>query len=529
MPEEHDIGAELYELIRADFERFLDEESPELPDMSVANMKQADSYAHLVGRCLALAIAEHVKPEALPDGRLYYNIAEKILDPSLRENHRLVNEFCGEIQELINERQGIHITPQAAKYPEERAHALINAAAHEEDWSKTERILDDSVRTLTDSFYADNVKANADLRSKAGLKTYIVREGGSKCCPWCADLVGRYAYPDEVPKDVYRRHDNCTCSVTYVNGRGRQNVWSKQFWSAEQEREYLHLRDEMKAQRLTAFPEGAKDKPVRLSKKEIQAIMERVGGLTFKGSNDKIILSDSSSIYDFVTADAANKVPYLSIFTSLKETDPKKKTKNIVMDVLHKQASVNLLRYIRNDELFCLSINPNYQPGFEYSIVYDADMKPIKGREKPQKYEQGKCKIESPGELFHAFHNHGSSETLGFTDIDGFSSQDKMLSITAQGNNGQSKFTLLKTAKYDKYGYYDFISTKSKEPFFYAGERQITLEDCGNEARKEEIKAIYANLSSTEQALFRKALVDKTEECLKGGEIYGVKYYSSKT
>lgn len=276
MPEERDIGAELYELIRTDFERFLDEESPDLPDMSVANMKQADSYAHTVGWCLALAIAEHVKPEVLPDGRLYYNIAEKILDPTLRENHRLVNEFCGEIQKLINERQGINIRPQTAKYPEERAHSLINAAAHEEDWDKTERILDDSVRTLTDSFYADNVKANADLRSKAGLRVEIVREGGSKCCPWCADLAGRYAYPDEVPKDVYRRHDNCTCSVTYVNGRARQNVWTKAQWQTPAER----------AERIALAKNKAK--PTVFTKEQASAIRERGGGLTNRAKSVKV-------------------------------------------------------------------------------------------------------------------------------------------------------------------------------------------------------------------------------------------------
>ena len=44
-------------------------------------------------------------------------------------------------------------------------------------------------------------------------------------------------YSGSEPKDVYRRHDNCSCTVVYESGRGKQNVWSKQNWS--QEREYL--------------------------------------------------------------------------------------------------------------------------------------------------------------------------------------------------------------------------------------------------------------------------------------------------
>lgn len=31
---------------------------------------------------------------------------------------------------------------------------------------------------------------------------------------------------------MYRRHDNCSCVVTYENGRTRQDVWSKKSWEA---------------------------------------------------------------------------------------------------------------------------------------------------------------------------------------------------------------------------------------------------------------------------------------------------------
>ena len=44
-------------------------------------------------------------------------------------------------------------------------------------------------------------------------------------------MAGRYAYGDE-PGDVYGRHDNCSCTVTYESGRQRQDVWSKRSWEA---------------------------------------------------------------------------------------------------------------------------------------------------------------------------------------------------------------------------------------------------------------------------------------------------------
>ena len=64
-------------------------------------------------------------------------------------------------------------------------------------------------------------------RSEAGLECFIIRSDHGGCCKWCAALAGKYRYPEEVPKDVYRRHDNCTCTVTYTNGRKAQDVWSK--------------------------------------------------------------------------------------------------------------------------------------------------------------------------------------------------------------------------------------------------------------------------------------------------------------
>jgi len=44
-------------------------------------------------------------------------------------------------------------------------------------------------------------------------------------------MAGRFEYGEE-PDDIYRRHDNCDCTVTFENGRKRQDVWSKREWEA---------------------------------------------------------------------------------------------------------------------------------------------------------------------------------------------------------------------------------------------------------------------------------------------------------
>ena len=82
------------------------------------------------------------------------------------------------------------------------------------------------------SFHDDYMKENAKFRNDAGLQCYITRVSSGNCCKWCANMAGHYKYPQETPADVFHRHDNCSCTTTYENGRKRQDVWSKKTWDA---------------------------------------------------------------------------------------------------------------------------------------------------------------------------------------------------------------------------------------------------------------------------------------------------------
>ena len=204
----------------------------------------------------------------------------------MRDRVSDIDEVSESVQSAVLARQGLNISPKSEAYPEKRiftlAHSLEDPTATEEQIT---RRAESASATVMRSRFDENMKKGAKTCAAAGLKTYIVRDGSSKCCPWCGEIVGRYVYGSE-PKDVYRRHDNCSCSVVYESGRGRQNVWSKQTWSKEQEQKYLELRDELKAKKMTAAPDVKK--PVRLSEKDVQAIINKVGGLTFGGNGGTI-------------------------------------------------------------------------------------------------------------------------------------------------------------------------------------------------------------------------------------------------
>lgn len=263
-----DIGTELLEKIRDDFnksckaDKFIQKVLADV-DNGSASLEDISLLSRQLGFRLSTSISAYIKPENLPDGRLYYNIAYTILTGTLKDNHEIINSVATEVQKAIDRKTNINIKPQKAAFPAERVNALVSSVSAEgANQEVIKRRLDAPVRNITESFYNDYVKTNAEFRSKSGLKTYITRKTSGGCCKWCSELAGRYEYPDDVPDDIYRRHDNCTCTVTYENGRQRQDVWSKKTWSADEQT--LERRRELSKQKPTVLTKE------QASKKEIE-------------------------------------------------------------------------------------------------------------------------------------------------------------------------------------------------------------------------------------------------------------------
>ena len=228
-----DIGAELLEKIRAYFKKKCQGDAYIQSVLGkvaagTAQMEEISLLSQSIGFRASQAISEYVNVAALPDGKMYYNIADTILSGVLKDNYEIINSAAAECQRALDRKMGINIEPQRAPYPAERVQAVVGAAsAPDISEEKMVRRMTSTTENITRSFYDDYVETNVKYRSEAGLECFIIRSDHGGCCKWCAALAGKYRYPEEVPKDVYRRHDNCTCTVTYTNGRKAQDVWSK--------------------------------------------------------------------------------------------------------------------------------------------------------------------------------------------------------------------------------------------------------------------------------------------------------------
>lgn len=253
-----DIVPELLEKIQASFDKKISEDKAiaefmEKVKIGTATMEELSLYGRKLGDHLADTLAEYVTPDVLPDEKMYFNIADRIISATMHNNYNLANAAAMAVQKSIDLEAGIGLNAVKAAYPEERVMSVINGLTDETTtWETIQHRMNEPVRNISQSFIDDFMLANAEFRSKAGLKTRIVRTPFGKCCDWCRELAGSYAYPDDTPKDVFRRHDNCRCTVVYKSEKGEQNVWTKK-WNEQGESDKIEVRKKIGLNNLGMF------------------------------------------------------------------------------------------------------------------------------------------------------------------------------------------------------------------------------------------------------------------------------------
>ena len=191
------------------------------------NYNDAHKYSLEVGRILSNSLTNNLSSSVLPDGMMYFNIAERILGETLTNNHELVSGICEIVQNTINQSFGLGLKAIKPKLNKDAIRGIVERVSSEIEFDKVIWILGEPIETFSEKIVDESVKINAEFQSKSGLSPKIIRIAESGCCDWCNEIAGEYTYPGEVPDDVYRRHANCRCTTEYVSISKRQNVWTK--------------------------------------------------------------------------------------------------------------------------------------------------------------------------------------------------------------------------------------------------------------------------------------------------------------
>ena len=235
-----DIAPELLAKIEAAFKAECEKDTflknrYEKIQAGTATYTEAHNFAARVGAILAGVFGREITADALPDGRMYYNIAQRVLTPMLTEAAEIISDAAVQVQKSLNAAAGIGIKPIRAEVDAGRIEGFVNKVSSAERFEDVASVLGEPVTRYAQSVVDDTIKANADFQRKAGLRPKITRDAGANCCQWCADLEGTYIYGDH-PDEIFQRHAFCRCTVTYDPGDGKiTDVWSKKEYGSRAE------------------------------------------------------------------------------------------------------------------------------------------------------------------------------------------------------------------------------------------------------------------------------------------------------
>lgn len=246
-----DIAPKLLEQLQEDFHGRI-RKNRRLQDLLAlvnegkATYIQAEEVAYEIGTALSQAFGNCLSSAVLPDGKMYFNIAQRVVQPLLEEDHQLIANVARQVQEALNKKAKIGLKAQTVAVDEDRVYGIVNKISEAEKFDDVAWVLGDPVVNYSQTVVDAILRENVNFQGKAGLTPKIIRKAEHRCCKWCRNLAGVFDYP-MVPDDVYRRHERCRCTVDYDPGTGKvQNVHTKQ-WKTPEDYDKIEARKAISA------------------------------------------------------------------------------------------------------------------------------------------------------------------------------------------------------------------------------------------------------------------------------------------
>lgn len=299
-----DIAPHILELLKNRFKELYEKNDKikkllKLINEGNATYEEANEYAIELGEMLAKCYSDCISPEDLPDGTMYFNIAKRTVEPTMKNNFDLISNASTQVQKSLNDKAGIGLKVISPEINQYKIDSIINKVSSNQ-FEKVAFILQEPIVHFSQSIVDDTIKGNVELHSKTGLNPKITRKVRGGCCQWCMNLAGTYSYPDDVPKDVYRRHDRCRCEVLFDPGEGKvQNVHSKEWIDKDEKNERI---------RFSKLKNTLKDKSLRIINEKDIALPISIGA---RWSNYEVYDPYNDDVFHFVEG---TKIQNVQIF-----------------------------------------------------------------------------------------------------------------------------------------------------------------------------------------------------------------------
>lgn len=183
--------------------------------------RYASEVDRLCGRATAdftLRTSQGVDPAFYRDN--FREFQSALLPNVLDRNYQLIADYCEKVQKGLNEGAGLGLKAQRVWQDQDRVTGIVKHVTRADSPEQAAQRASRDMAALDTHYVNRSIQVNADWHYKLGLFPKIVRTGGAKCCEWCAEVEGTFTYPD-VPKDVFRNHEECKCSIDYNPGDGK--------------------------------------------------------------------------------------------------------------------------------------------------------------------------------------------------------------------------------------------------------------------------------------------------------------------
>lgn len=221
-----DIAPELYKKIQADFITAVRNDGTIKVLVNKGNKtplsnKELTTISTRLGDHASKALQKTLTVENLPDGRLYYNIAERTVKPIMEQIYTTSNTLAVKAMQLKDRAAGINIAIARGMDPGERIHELLDFAANSKTAEEIKNALNLPIKTTAIDFNDDFLRANAEIRDGMGFKQTITREydgvglaNGRRPCNWCIGRAGIYqSYQEAKDAGAFERHTGCGCTI----------------------------------------------------------------------------------------------------------------------------------------------------------------------------------------------------------------------------------------------------------------------------------------------------------------------------
>lgn len=223
-----DIAPELYKKINDDFTAAVRNDGTIKTLVTKGNskpltQKELTTISTRLGKHASDAFKKTLTVEALPDGKMYWNIADRTIRPVMEQIYNTNNLLESNALKLRDKAAGVNIGIVKGADPTARINEIIQFTLDSKTAEELSNALNLPVTTTALDFNDDFMEANAELRDKMGFKQIITREydgvglaNGRRPCNWCIGRAGTYySYQEAKDAGAFERHTGCGCTIDW--------------------------------------------------------------------------------------------------------------------------------------------------------------------------------------------------------------------------------------------------------------------------------------------------------------------------